>query len=348
MGVNAAGVRSKMTTFRKILSELQPSVFFVEETKYKDVGKLKLENYIIFEMVRKNRDGGGLALGCVKELKPVLVREGGDDVEALSVDIFVKTMKIRCCIGYGCQESELVEKKEAFWAFIDEEVVEADNSESGFILHMDGNLWAGKEIIPGDPRPQNRNGRLFQEFLERHPHLTVVNSLPLCDGLITRRRICKGVVEESVLDFFVVCHRVLPFVNKMVIDERKKYILTNYQLANSGGKSKDSDHFTEFIDLDIKLISEKPERVDIFNFKDEQSLKNFRKSTTETEEFTECFKDDTPLPLQVERWRKVLNSHCNQSFKKIRIQKKKLKPIKPKISSFINERNFLSKHPEQK
>ena len=133
----------------------------------------------------------------------------------------------------------------------------------------------------------------------------------------------------------------------MVIDERKKYILTNYQLANSGGKSKDSDHFTEFMDLDIKLISEKPERVEIFNFKDEQSLKNFRKSTTETEEFTECFKDDTPLPLQVERWRKVLNSHCNQSFKKIRIQKKKLKPIKSKISSFINERNFLSKHPEK-
>ena len=92
MGVNSNGLRSKMTTFRKILSELQPSVFFVEETKYKDIGKLKVENYIIFEMVRKNRDGGGLALGCVKELKPVWVREGGDDVEALSIDIFVKSI----------------------------------------------------------------------------------------------------------------------------------------------------------------------------------------------------------------------------------------------------------------
>ena len=123
--------------------------------------------------------------------------------------------------------------------------MEADNSESGFILHFDGNLWAGKDIIPGDPRPQNRNGKLFQEFLERHLHLTVVRALPQCEGLITRRRMRKGVIEESVLDFFVVCHRVLPYVTKMVIDERKEHILTNYQRARCGGKATDSDHFTE-------------------------------------------------------------------------------------------------------
>ena len=170
-------------------------------------------------------------------------------------------MKIRCCIAYGCQESDLVGKKEAFWEYIDEDVLDADGSDSGFILHFDGNLWAGKDIIPGDPRPQNRNGRLFQDFLKRHPHLRVVNDLPLCDGLITRRRICKEVVEESVLDFFIVCHRILPFVKKMVIDERKEYILTNYQKAKCGGKSTDSDHFTEYADLDLKFVSEKPERI---------------------------------------------------------------------------------------
>ena len=51
---------------------------------------MKVENYDIFEKVRENRDGGGLALGCVKELKPVWIRDGGESVEALSVDIFVK------------------------------------------------------------------------------------------------------------------------------------------------------------------------------------------------------------------------------------------------------------------
>ena len=49
MGVNAAGLRPKVLTFKKTLSELQPSVFFVEETKLRDAGKLKLDNYVIFE-----------------------------------------------------------------------------------------------------------------------------------------------------------------------------------------------------------------------------------------------------------------------------------------------------------
>ena len=158
MGVNSAGIRSKILTFKKILAELKPSVFFLEETKMKDSGKLKLDNYMIFELVRKSRDGGGgLALGCDKALKPAWVREGDDEVEALSVDIYVQSMKIRCCVAYGCQENAPIERKTKFWKYLDEDVVLANNTESGFVLQFDGNLWAGPGIVPGDPRPQNIN-----------------------------------------------------------------------------------------------------------------------------------------------------------------------------------------------
>ena len=169
MGVNSAGLKSKIKTFKKVLLNLQPSVFFVQESKYKTIGKLKIENYIIFELVRQNKEGGGLVLGCEKELQPVWLREGDDQVEALSVEIILKRMKIRCVVAYGCQESDNVERKEAFWKYLDEDVYQANTSGSGFVLQFDGNLWAGNNIIPGDPRPQNRNGKLFQEFLERHP-----------------------------------------------------------------------------------------------------------------------------------------------------------------------------------
>ena len=94
-----------MMTFKKILSELKPSVFFLEETKFKNEGKLKIENYQVFELIRKEKEGGGLALGCDRRLKPTWVREGNDEIEALSVDIFVEHMKIRCCVAYGCQEA---------------------------------------------------------------------------------------------------------------------------------------------------------------------------------------------------------------------------------------------------
>ena len=108
------------------------------------------------------------------------------------------------------------------------------NKSTDDLLHFDGNLWAGPKIIPGDPRQQNNNGKLFQEFLDRNRRLYVVNALPICDGLITRTRLKNGKEEKSVLDFFVVCSRVLPIVTKMVIDEDKKYILTNYKNANNG------------------------------------------------------------------------------------------------------------------
>ena len=68
-------------------------------------------------------------------------------------------MKIRCCVAYGPQENENIAKKEAFWNFLDNEVKEAVESESGFILQFDGNLWAGDNLIPSDPRPQNKNGK---------------------------------------------------------------------------------------------------------------------------------------------------------------------------------------------
>ena len=97
------------------------------------------------------------------------------------------------------------------------------------MLHFDGTLWAGPNIIPGDPTQQNRNGKMLEEFLSRNPQLTVVNALPLCQGLITRRRLREGHLEESVLDFFIVCDRVLPYITSMLIDENKKYVLTNFE-----------------------------------------------------------------------------------------------------------------------
>ena len=118
MGVNSAGLKSKMTSFKKIIDDLKPSVFFLEETKYQHSGRMNLGNeYHIYELLRQDKKGGGLALGCRKELNPSWVKEGNDTVEALSVEIFFKNIKIRCCVAYGPQENSSINKKEAFWNF---------------------------------------------------------------------------------------------------------------------------------------------------------------------------------------------------------------------------------------
>ena len=128
----------------------------------------------------------------------------------------------------------------------------------------------------------------------------------------------EGKLEESILDFFVVNSDVLPFINKMVIDDKKEHILTNYRKV---GKSTDSDHFTQYMDLNLEFLKEKPIRQEMFNFKNEKSQKLFKTQTSETLEFTNCFEGGETLEKQVENWREVLNSYCKKSFKKIRIKK---------------------------
>ena len=130
------------------------------------------------------------------------------NVESLSVNIFLNKMKIQCVVAYGCQENDNVHKKNMFWKYLSEEVCFAKGDGAAFLLQFDGNLWAGPKLIPGDPRRQNRNGKLFEKFLLQND-LTVVNSLQLCEGLIKRERIFKdGKIERSILDFFVVCKKL--------------------------------------------------------------------------------------------------------------------------------------------
>ena len=85
--------------------------------------------------------------------------------------------------------------------------------------------------------------------MARHPNLSVANALPLCEGTITRSRLKDGQVEKSILDFFVVCSWVLPHITKMVFDEKKKHVLTNYKEVKMGIKATDTDHFTEYLDI---------------------------------------------------------------------------------------------------
>ena len=114
MGVIAAVLGSRLLSFNKLISEQQPSIFFVEEAKFRSEGKLKLHNYKVFELVRENNCGGGIALGVKCEKNPFWVGDGGQDVEALSILISVKAMKIRCCVAYGCQENFDLREKIVF------------------------------------------------------------------------------------------------------------------------------------------------------------------------------------------------------------------------------------------
>ena len=89
---------------------------------------------------------------------------------------------------------------------------------------------------------QNKNGKMFMEFLDRNPSLIVVNALSLCKGVITRKREFESRMEEAVLDFFVINERMLPFLKRMVLDERRDFCLSNFAQIKKNQRVIETDH----------------------------------------------------------------------------------------------------------
>ena len=137
----------------------------------------------------------------------------------------------------------------------------AKNDGAKVVIQMDGKLWAGEKIIKGDPKTQNRNGKMFEEFLNKNKNINVVNALPSCEGIVTRVRHMQNKTQESVLDFFLVCDEILPFVTNMKVHEKEDLGITRYK-----GKVVKTDHKMLSLQLNMKIhIDTKHSKTNVFN-----------------------------------------------------------------------------------
>ena len=65
-----------------------------------------------------------------------------------------------------------------------------------------------------------------------------MNSLQLCDGLITKKRKTEQRYEESVLDLFLVCDKMFPFVTKLDVNVQGNHQLTNLSHKGRGYRNR--------------------------------------------------------------------------------------------------------------
>ena len=153
----------------------------------------------------------------------------------------------------------------------------------------------------------------------------MVNALECCEGLFTRTRNRQGQVQNSIIDFFVVCKRVLPHVTQMVVDDKRQFTMTNFKGAKHGKKAVDSEHVMLLIIISLNISPQKPQRLHLFDFKNLNGQKLFKKLTTDTTQFTGCFEGVLPLLEKCETWQKTLEAYCVQSYPIIRIRNKNMK-----------------------
>ena len=347
VGNNADSLMNKLEALENIMLE-NPSAIFLQETHTKRQGRIKTPSsnkYTWYELHRtktatKGENGGGIALAVMNVLEPSWISEGDDDAEAITVEIWVEGFPIRLVCGYGPQEYDTPERKDNFWKYLNDEVKNASIVGAAIVIPMDGNLWAGEKIIPNDPKPQNQNGKRLENFLLQNSQISVVNALPLCQGLITRVRHTHSGTQESVLDFFLVCDKILPLITSMSIDESGSRSLTKYK----GGVVK-SDHRILELKVDLMFHKErKHERDHVFNVRNKLCQKKFFHFTSEESMFTKCFKNSYEgIEIQFNRWQRLFTKALFACFRKVRITDDK-NPKLSNIDALMNERKIIMKH----
>ena len=261
-----------------------------------------------------------MCVGVSKELQSVWVRQGEGEVEALTVMVTVSGLSVRVTNAYGPQEYDSTEKKNQFWQYLQDEVNFSSSHGVGCIITMDANSWLGSDIMKNDVHQQNRNGKLFETFLDNNENIFILNNQPFCDGKITRAREVNGKEEKSILDFILTCDKVLPFAKYMYIDEKRIYAVANFCQKKRGKIAKLSDHNLLYVDLNLKFQRIIRDRRTVFRFNDLNALKKFKDLTTKTAEFTNCFSNNKPFKDQILLWEKILNKYLNKCFKKVRIK----------------------------
>ena len=185
LGNNCAGLLNKVESFSEIINKFKPGVFFVQESKVRRKNQIKLNDYVVFEYLRKDKGGGGLLTAVHKSLNPVSVSED-DDTEVLVVQGVINDKKIRFINGYGPQENCNDDLKEKFFNRLDLEVKSSKMAGALVCMEMDANSKLGSQTIPGDPAlEKSKNGELLEKFVEEND-LVIVNAENICVGIITR------------------------------------------------------------------------------------------------------------------------------------------------------------------
>ena len=338
VGCNANGLSSKLQSLDHIITQLQPGIILLQETKTKRIGKFNdIKGYTKFEMIRQQSGGGGLMTLVKPDLTPVFISEGNDEAEILTVEIHIDSMSIRVINCYGPQEIDPIQKKTLFWGKLNSEVENATQANCEIIVQFDANSHVGSEVVIGDPNKQNNNGKLFSDFLNKNKNLTLINGTEKCNGTIIRRRIKGLIKEEAVLDFVMVSNTLESFLKLMVIDEAREYPLCSYL----NKRPKNSDHFTEIVDFNIKFKKQPMERTEQYNFKSQEGLRIFKGILDTENNLLRAVDGHGDLEEQVNNWYSELDKIFKRCFKKIRISDK---PKDTEILKLMRERTKLTEN----
>ena len=318
---NGAGViRGKQDSLRCEVSNTEANIVTVQEMHSTQKGRFQMPNFVVFEAIRKKK-GGGTIIAIHEDLTPKLVEEYNEEFELLVVEVKTKEKDIRLISGYGPQENWDEEKRMPFFLALETEVEKAELAGKSLVIEMDANSKLGSKYIPKDPHDMSPNGALLAGIIERH-NLVVANGTSKSVGIITRRRVTKRRVEESVIDIVAFSDDMVKHFVSFEVDEAKKHVLTKITKSKRGTRKKESDHNVLITEFDCKVSDhKKEEKEEFYNLKNKECQGKFKVYSSESKMLSSVFDSDDNLDDLVVRFVKKVNGCIAMNFKKTRITK---------------------------
>ena len=310
-----------MESLKFAVSDLDPHVIIVQETKLKRKSQVNIEGYKCFPTIRGD-NGGGVLIACKCGLDPVLIYEGDAESELLVVQIRLsKMVNLRIIGGYGVQECAPATLREMYRNSIEEQVVRAYLSGCMVLVAEDANAKLGADFIPGDPHTISENGRLLAKMLERQK-LQIINASEKCTGgPITRKRTVNGKLERSCIDYIFSSIDLADQLLEAKIDSNQLYCLTKYTTTKGHSDVKRSDHYSLIGKFDIAVQEKKQKREEIFKLRNTDGLERFHKITSKCNQLRKCF-DEHDLEKACNKWYKEMDRIFHRCFTKIKISEK--------------------------
>ena len=320
IGANANGLNAKKETFFNIINQLSPSVITVQETKMRTIGQIRIPGYQNFEKIRSNKAGGGLLTSVLEDLNPVLISTAKDDLEILTVEADLGPEKVRIINGYGPQEDDDTHLVLSFWQEFEAQIIQAKDDNCHILIQMDANAKVGSQVIKGDPHKMSNNGKLMLDIIERQ-NLIITNGLDTCKGTITRERTFENKSERSVIDYIVVCEKLLKHLLEIWIDEDKVHVLARHVKTRNGSKVIMSDHNTMYSKFSL-TYGKKPRKIrkEYFQFKCEEGKQKFLEETSSNSKLSSCFGETDNFEKNANKFFKTLNGIFHKCFKKVRVR----------------------------
>ena len=319
---NAAGLKLKLQSLKSELTNLDVGIFTIQETHAKKKGTFKVKDFEIFEAIRQ-KEKGGTMIGVQNALNPVLIKEYSDSFELLVVEFKVCGKEIRMISGYGPQECWNELDRIPFFLALEEEINKAEMLGKSIIIEMDANSKLGPGLIKSDPHPQSSNGFLLANIISRHSLVVLNGNDDLCDGTITRRRVTKNGVEESIIDFVLMSDDLLEHCESLLIDEKRDHILTKIIKTKKGVKKVVSDHNVLISKFKLVWRKTKNAKIETFNFKNKDCQRRFRELTSSTVSMSSIFDTKDDLNMATKHFIKRLNGFIHEAFRKVRISDRK-------------------------